>query len=68
MMDTDGKRIRDAMMVAYKYAQTDGGHHRLWVIDQMVVAGEVKGFATREDVIGHCEVMGFTAPYREERW
>ena len=33
-----------------------------------VVAGEVKGFATREDVIGHCEVMGFTAPYREERW
>lgn len=33
-----------------------------------VIKGEVKGFTTREEVIGHCEVIGFRAPYREERW
>lgn len=29
-------RIREALDVAINYGQTDGDHHKLWVIDQMV--------------------------------
>lgn len=28
--------IDKALDIAYKYGQTDGGHHKMWVIDQMV--------------------------------
>lgn len=30
------KRIKAALDLAWRYAQIDGSHHRLWVIDQIV--------------------------------
>ena len=30
------ERIDKALEIAYQYAQIDGSHHRLWVIDQML--------------------------------
>lgn len=30
------QRIEDALEFAYIYGQVDGGHHKAWVIDQMV--------------------------------
>lgn len=30
------ERIRRALNVAVQYGQTDGDHHKAWVIDQMV--------------------------------
>ena len=30
------ERIEKALGIAFQYGQTDGSHHRLWVIDQMV--------------------------------
>ena len=30
------ERIDAAVEVALQYAQTDGGHHKMWVIDQML--------------------------------
>lgn len=35
-MSVTDKRIEIALDLAWKYAQIDGSHHRLWVIDQMV--------------------------------
>jgi hypothetical protein len=29
-------RSYEALLVAKRYGQTDGGHHKAWVIDQMV--------------------------------
>ena len=34
----DGDRIKAALEVAKRYGQTDEGHHKAWVIDQMVRA------------------------------
>lgn len=34
--DELGSRIEAALEVAFKYSQIDGGHHKAWVIDQMV--------------------------------
>ena len=31
-------RIEAALEYAYQYGQIDGGHHKAWVIDQMVKA------------------------------
>ena len=31
-------RIKDALHYAERYGQTDGDHHKAWVIDQMVRA------------------------------
>lgn len=31
-------RVEDALQVAFKYAGFDSGHHKRWVIDQMVRA------------------------------
>jgi len=28
--------IQDALNIAKKYGQTDGNHHKMWVIDQIV--------------------------------
>ena len=30
------KRIEKALDIAWTYGQTDGDHHKMWVIDQMV--------------------------------
>ena len=30
------QRIENALNIAWKYAQIDGAHHKMWVIDQMV--------------------------------
>lgn len=32
------QRIKDALKIAWSYAQIDGEHHKMWVIDQMVRA------------------------------
>lgn len=32
------ERIKKALDLAWDYAQCDGGHHKMWVIDQMVRA------------------------------
>jgi 3-methyladenine DNA glycosylase AlkC len=33
---TDSKRIKEAVNMAANFADIDGGHHKDWVIDQMV--------------------------------
>ena len=33
-----GDKIQKALDVAFKYGSTDGSHHKMWVIDQMVRA------------------------------
>jgi len=33
---TKRKRIKEALEIALRYGQIDGGHHKMWVIDQMV--------------------------------
>lgn len=30
------KRFKAAVKIAHQYAQIDGGHHKTWVIDQML--------------------------------
>lgn len=30
------ERIKKALSIAWSYGQTDGSHHKMWVIDQMV--------------------------------
>lgn len=30
------EKIEKALSLAWQYAQIDGGHHKMWVIDQMV--------------------------------
>ena len=32
------ERIEKALKIAWRYAQIDGAHHKMWVIDQMVRA------------------------------
>ena len=32
------KRMEEALKIAREYGQTDGAHHKMWVIDQMVRA------------------------------
>ena len=36
MRETDGERIKRAVHIAATYGGIDGGHHKMWVIDQMV--------------------------------
>lgn len=40
-----GADIEKALDVAYRYGQTEGGHHRVWVIDQMVRVLVGQGYA-----------------------
>ncbi len=35
---TPEQRITEALEIALSYGCTDGGHHKMWVIDQMVRA------------------------------
>ncbi len=35
---SDRKKIEAALELAVRYGQIDGGHHKMWVIDQMVRA------------------------------
>ena len=39
---TDAEKIEAAIDLAFQYGGIDGGHHKMWVIDQMVriLAGE----------------------------
>ena len=37
-MKTDRELIEDAISIAAAYGGFDGGHHKMWVIDQMVRA------------------------------
>lgn len=47
---SDRKRIDAALEVAFRYGGIDGGHHKMWVIDQMVRAlteDDYKAWVTR---------------------
>ena len=33
----DKDKIKKVLEIAYQYGQIDGGHHKAWVIDQMVM-------------------------------
>lgn len=33
---TDKEKIKQAVDIAWQYAQIDGSHHKMWVIDQMI--------------------------------
>ena len=35
-MDEKEERIQRALNIAWRYAQIDGSHHKMWAIDQMV--------------------------------
>lgn len=37
-MAWEDKRIQKAMEIAWSYGQSDGAHHKAWVIDQIVRA------------------------------
>lgn len=37
-MITEEERIIKARTIAFNYAQIDGAHHKMWVIDQMLQA------------------------------
>lgn len=49
-------RINEALDLASQYAQIDGAHHKMWVIDQMVRALTGDGYA--EWVKDYCEEDG----------
>lgn len=36
MKDKDKDKIKKAIELAVDYGSNDGGHHKMWVIDQMV--------------------------------
>lgn len=33
---TPSQRIKDALNLIYRYGSIDGGHHKQWVLDQLV--------------------------------
>jgi len=35
-MSDEDPRIAQALKIAYEFGTTDGDHHKMWVIDQMV--------------------------------
>lgn len=37
-MTTQKERMTEAVRIGIRYGQTDGGHHKMWVIDQMIRA------------------------------
>lgn len=37
--------VAQALTIAFKYANIDGAHHKMWVIDQMVRALTGDGYA-----------------------
>ena len=47
------KAINQALKIAYQNGQSDGGHHKMWVIDQMVRAltGEKGGELLPAEVV-----------------
>lgn len=38
LLNKKDKQIEQALKIAFDYGQVDGGHHKAWVIDQMVRA------------------------------
>lgn len=47
------KRIEVALSTAHNYGQTDGNHHKAWVIDQMVRSLTGEGY--EEFVRAYCD-------------
>lgn len=64
-----GERIIKALELAMEYGGIDGGHHKMWVIDQMVRA--LTGCPMVETKVVNCknpytfEKMGESAKYPE---
>lgn len=52
--------INKALQIAYDYGQVDGGHHKMWVIDQMVRAllGDTFEYTQWVKVYQHLDVDG----------
>lgn len=55
--------IKEALDTAFSYAQIDGGHHKMWVIDQMVRKLLVTEEAYNEWVKKYCEEDGDMGAY-----
>ena len=49
---TDSERIEDALTIIDNYGGVDGGHHEMWVIDQVVRSLTGDGYA--DWVKAHC--------------
>lgn len=66
MTDSPQERIQTALDIAMNYGGTDGDHHKMWVIDQMVrcltgcptvklTAFDVRGLRYEYDVLGQSD-------------
>ena len=67
---SDAERIADALGVIGQYGQTDGGHHKAWVLDQAtrLLLGCKLEIVTLTDSQGRpfeAEVVGSNAAYRD---
>jgi hypothetical protein len=43
-VSSEQRRINKALKVAFRFGQTDGDHHKTWVINQMVKALTSSGY------------------------
>ena len=58
-------RIEKALEYAFKYGGIDGGHHKMWVIDQMVRALTGCPDIEQEAAWGYYSVQGESEEYEE---
>lgn len=68
-MPTSQERIESALSIALSYGGIDGGHHKMWVIDQMVRAltgcpVNVKKGEREDGTEWSFETFGKSAEYR----
>lgn len=56
------ERIKEALSIAWSYAQIDGDWHKMWVIDQMV-----RALLGKEEEYEKW-VKAYETPYGEEYW
>lgn len=58
---TDKEKIKQAVDIAWQYAQIYGDHHKMWIIDQMV-----------RTLLGETEykkwVESYETPYGDDCW
>lgn len=67
---TEADRIQEAIQIGINYGGYDGGHHKMWVIDQMIRAltgcpMEKQSAKDCNGKIYHYETMGESEEYKE---
>lgn len=67
LLNTD-KRVNATLEIAFRYGQSDGAHHKAWVIDQMVRAltgctKDKESDAYKDFVITYCNEEGSEGAY-----